>query len=343
MSTVAQRAALDAVQQARPIVARLSTTRDKEDLAADIIEAWTVVETGLRSLVGGTTLAGQPLIRELRQRNFLSLDQANALAEFHAARERSGRVDYSPTEGDVNATREAYSKLETGLMGETAAARPVGVAAPAAVATEPVVYASTPTATGIRGARPTWLVPVLGGLGLLVVVAIGWFAMSSRSTSSAAYAEGVQAYKEGRQEAAEASFRKASTDTPNDPMPHVYLARMERERGNLGNANTEAVNAVKLGPTNATALRELASTLFAAQHFDDARKFYIRALQADPNDKTSQGYLGCSLMRLGRVDEGQRWIGRAGSGPWSACTPGPATTATGAPANPAVPMTVPRQ
>ena len=345
MSTVAQRAALDAVQSARPIVARLSTSRDKEDLAADIIEAWTIVETGLRSLVGGTTLAGQPLIRELRQRNFLSLDQANALAEFHAARERSGRVDYSPIEGDVNATREAFSKLESGLMGESPAVRPAGVAAaPVVASTEPVAYASTPTAPGIRGSRPAWLIPVLGGLGLLVVVAIAWFALTSRSTSSAAYAEGVQAYKEGRQEAAEASFRKASTDTPNDPMPHVYLARMERERGNLGNANTEAVNAVKLGPTNATALRELASTLFAAQHFDDARKFYIRALQVDPNDRTSEGYLGCSLMRLGRLDEGQRWIGRAGSGPWSACTAAPtAAPVAGAAGNPAVPMTVPRQ
>ncbi len=338
MSTVAQRAALDAVHSARPIVARLSTARDKEDLAADIIEAWSVVETGLRSLVGGTTLAGQPLIRELRQRNFLSLDQANSLAEFHAARERAGRVDYSPTEGDVNAARDAFLKLESGLMGEVAAARPASATAPVAASADPVVVASTPV--GVRGSRPAWMIPVLGAVGLIVVAAIVWLALSSRSTSSAAYEQGVQAYKEGRTEAAEASFRKATTDAPTDPMPHVYLARMERERGNLGNANTEAVNAVKLGPTNATALRELASTLFAAQHFDDARKFYIRALTADPNDKTSQGYLGCSLMRLGRVDEGQRWIGRAGSGPWSACTSADATSGTMAP--PTVPMTVPR-
>ena len=338
MSTSAQRAALDAVQSARPIVSRLSTSRDKEDLAADIIEAWSVVEAGLRSLVGGTTLAGQPLIRELRQRNFLSLDQANALAEFHAARDRAGRVDYSPTEGDVNATRDAFAKLESGLLGEAAGTRPgAPVAAPVAAASAPIAVASTPTAPGLRGSRPAWTIPVLGLVGLLIVGGIAWFALSSRSTSSAAYAEGVQAYQQGRQEAAEASFRKASTDVPTDPMAHVYLARMERERGNLGNANTEAVTAVRLGPTNATALRELASTLFAAQHFDDARKFYIRALTADPNDKTSQGYLGCSLMRLGRVDEGQRWIGRAGSGPWSSCTP-----SAGMPTQAAVPMTVPR-
>ena len=340
MSTVAQRAALDAVHSARPIVARLSTARDKEDLAADIIEAWTVVETGLRSLVGGTTLAGQPLIRELRQRNFLSLDQANALAEFHAARDRAERVDYSPTEGDVNATRDAFLKLESGLMGEAAVARSATAAPSVAASAAPVVVASTPTAPGLRGSRPSWLIPVLGGAGLLLVLVIGWFALSSKSSSNAALDQGVQAYKEGRTEAAEASFRKATTDVPTDPMPHVYLARVERERGNLGNANTEAVNAVRLGPTNATALRELASTLFAAQRFDDARKFYIRALTADPGDKTSQGYLGCALMRLGRIDEAQRWIGRAGSGPWSACTT--AAPSAGTMAQPTVPMTVPR-
>lgn len=325
MTGGSSRAALDAVHAARPIVARLSATRDKEDLAADIIEAWAAVETGLRSLLGGSALAGQALIRELRQRNLLSLDQANALAEFHAARERAGRTDYSPTEGDVNATRDAFLKLESGLMGDSAVSRPVAAASVAPTATaSPVVPASTSTAYAVRGTRPAWVVPILGLVALLVVGGIAWFALSGRTGSNAAYDSGVQAYKEGRREAAEASFRKAATDEPTDPMPHVYLARMERERGNLGNANMEAVTAVRLGPANATALRELASTLFAAQRFDDARKFYLRALEVDANDQLSQGFLGCSLIRLGRVDEGQRWINRAGAGAWSACAPVPA-------------------
>jgi tetratricopeptide (TPR) repeat protein len=321
MTAGSQRAALDAVHAARPIVARLSTARDKEDLAADIIEAWAAVETGLRSLVGGSSLAGQALIRELRQRNFLSLDQANALAEFNAARERAGRVDYAPTDGDISAAREAFLKLESGLMGEPSAAAPVVAAAAASAVSQPVSHADALTAHPARGSRPAWMMPALGVAALLVVVAIAWFALAGRTGSNAAFDQGVQAYKEGRREAAEASFRKAATDVPTDPMPHVYLARMERERGNLGNANVEAVNAVRLGPSNATALRELASTLFAAQQFDDARKFYIRALQVDPNDKLSQGFMGCALIRLGRIDEGQRWITRAGPGAWSACTP----------------------
>jgi tetratricopeptide (TPR) repeat protein len=320
MTGGSQRTALDAVHAARPIVARLNLARDKEDVAADIIEAWAAVETGLRSLVGGSSLTGQMLIRELRQRQFLSLEQANALAEFHAARERAGRTDYTPTEGDINATRDAFLKLETGLM-DPQAARPSAVAATAPTAaplTPPPAdspYVATP-----RG-RPAWLVPLLALVGIIIIGGIVW-AIAGRS-SNAAYDQGVVAFREGRREAAEASFHKAATDAPNDPMPHVYLARMERERGNLTNANTEAVSAVKLGPNNGAALRELASVLFASQQYDAARTFYIRAIKADSTDRLSEGYLGCSLVRLGRLDEGARWIARAGAGAWSACAPAP--------------------
>ena len=330
MTAGSQRAALDAVHAARPIVARLSVSRDKEDLAADIIEAWAAVETGLRSLVGGSTLTGQTLIRELRQRHFLTLEQANALAEFHAARERAGRLDYAPTDGDINAARDAFIKLETGLMGEPLPGRPSGAAvAPAAVTAAPIP-AATDYVVATRSGRPAWILPLLGLVALIAVAGLAWWAIAGRSGGSAAYDQGVVAFREGRKEAAEASFRKASTDAPNDPMPHVYLSRMERERGNLSNANAEAVKAVQLGPNNGAALRELASVLFASQQFDPARTFYIRAIKADSTDRTSQGYLGCSLVRLGRLDEGARWLARAGTGAWSSCTP----TATGVPQQP---------
>ncbi|MEP6731777.1 MAG: hypothetical protein ABJE10_14115 [bacterium] len=316
MTEGTQRAALDAVHAARPIVSRLSTARDKEDLAADIIEAWSAVETGLRSLIGGSSLTGQLLIRELRQRQFLSLEQANALAEFHAARERAGRTDYAPTEGDINATRDAFLKLETGLMGEPMAGRASG-----AVISPPVILEPISVGAPQSRARSSWLVPMFVIVGVIVVVGLAWWAIAGRSHGNAAYDQGVVAFQEGRKEAAEASFHKASTDAPTDPMPHVYLSRLERERGNLNNANTEAVQAVKLGPSNGAALRELASVLFASQQYDAARTFYIRAITADGTDRLSQGYLGCSLIRLGRLDEGARWIARAGTGAWSACAP----------------------
>ncbi|MES2178950.1 MAG: hypothetical protein V4550_13910 [Gemmatimonadota bacterium] len=340
MTGGSQRTALDAVHSARPIVARLSTSRDKEDLAADIIEAWSAVETGLRSLIGGSALTGQALIRELRQRHFLNLEQANALAEFHAARDRAGRVDYAPTEGDINATRDAFLKLEAGLMGDAA---PV-VSRPPLSAVTPAVTAVDAEPRGdhlvaLPSSRPGWVMPLIGLVVLLAVGGVAWYALAGRSASNPALDQGIIAFKEGRREAAEAAFHKASLDVPNDPMPHVYLARLERERGNLGNANAEAVKGVQLGPENGAALRELASVLFATQSFDAARTFYIRAIKADSTDRMSQGFLGCSLVRLGRLDEGARWIQRAGSGAWSACSPAPGTPPS---ANPIVPMTAPR-
>ena len=330
-----QRAALDAVHAARPIVARLSSARDKEDVAADIIEAWTAVETGLRSLVGGTALTGQALIRELRQRQFLTLEQANALAEFHAARERASRTEYAPTDGDVNAVRDAFLKLEAGLLGQTDAPRPV-VTAPLSAA--PVV---APVLVATPRTRPTWLIPAVA-LGVVVLLAALWMAFGRKGGSSA-YDQGVVAYSEGRREAAQGDFRKASADNPNDPMPHVYLARMEREAGNLTNASSEALLAVKADPNSGPALRELGSVLFAEQNFDAARKFYIRAVQADTTDRLAMGFLGCSLIRIGHIDEGTRFVQRAGTGAWSTCAPAPGSLAApGVVPNPAVPMTVPR-
>jgi tetratricopeptide (TPR) repeat protein len=347
MTAGSQRAALEAISSARPIIARLSMARDSEDLAADLIDAWTATETGLRSLIGGSALTGQMLIRELRQRHFLSLEQANALAEFHAARERAARVDYKPTEGDVNASRDAFLKLEAGLMGESLAAAPVTAGAASAASASTVApppsaarsgaytpdgpldpnarerFEGTPVAVPAQRSRPRWLVPVLGLVALLVVAGAAYALMGRNS--GGAYANGITAYREGRREAAAGEFLKAAKEAPNDPMPHVYLSRMAREAGNLNTANSEAVTAVRLGPNNAIALRELASVSFAQQNYDAARRFYARAVEADPSDKLATGFLGCSLVRLGRIDEGNRFLQRAGPGAWSGCAPPPGT------------------
>src|SRR5206468_8826590 len=93
VNDVARRSALAALDRARPAIARLDQSRHFEELAADLMESWSAVETALRSLVGGTTLGGQALIREARQRQMLSFEQANALAEFHAASARAHGTD----------------------------------------------------------------------------------------------------------------------------------------------------------------------------------------------------------------------------------------------------------
>src|SRR5690242_16819374 len=156
VTTSQQRAALAALDQARPALGRLDLARDPEDLAADIIEGWQAAETALRSLIGSASLSGQPLIREVRQRELLTLDQAHALVEFSAAHDRAQRTDYRPSNADIAAARTAFQQLEAALRQERVV--PAAPAAPAAASTlgAPVAAApggDVPVFPGARGRR----------------------------------------------------------------------------------------------------------------------------------------------------------------------------------------------
>ena len=182
--------------------------------------------------------------------------------------------------------------------------------------------ANTPVDSGARRkplARRAMLLSL--ALGGLVVVGFASRGVVRRTRARTELADGISAYRAGHGEVARARLLAASIDAPADPTPHVYLSRLAREANDLGAASAEGVKAVRLAPNDPLALRELATTLYAMQNFDGARAFYVRAIEANPNDHASQGYLGCALIRLGRMDEGTRWLERAGSGTWSACAP----------------------
>lgn len=323
MSTPAQRGARAALDAARPAVARLDARRNAEDVAADLIETWSAVEAALRSLVGGSALSGQALIRDARQRQLIDFDQANALAEFHAVRDRVERTSYHASDADINAARTAFLKLDSALMGDTGMERPVGgptVSAPVAgtaAAAAPAQATVVTRATGARGI-PVWAALLIGIVAVAILGGIGYWAFARRG-SAGAMDQAVADYKAGRREAAVGEFNKLARDDPKDALPHIYLARMAREVGNFPLATQELQTALQIDPSSALALREMGATMLAAGNFELARRFYVRAVQADPTDKSSQGYLGCTLMRLGRVPEAANFINRAGPGPWSSC------------------------
>ena len=289
------------------------------------MESWNAVETALRSLVGGTTLGGQALIREARQRQLLSFEQANALAEFHAASERAHATDYEPTPADLDAARDAFLKFESGLMTDTGSA-----VAPAPIALNTEGMRSSPLGPPetvppprdglepwVKGVLALVVVLILGGLGY-AAYSQGWFGGRNDALQM-----GIDYYRRGQREAAVGEFTKAARDNPNDPLPHVYLSRMAREVGNMTVAGQEAQQAVKLGPDNAVALRELGLYLLNAGNYDLARRFLVRAVEADNTDRMAMGYLGCAMIRLGRPTEAQVWLNRAGQGDWSRCAAAP--------------------
>jgi tetratricopeptide (TPR) repeat protein len=324
----AQRSARAELDSARPVVSRLDTRRGSEDLAADLIEVWTLMEAALRALVGTTALAGQPLIREARLRQLLNFDQANAVAEFQAVRDRLQDVNYRPTESDVNSARTAFLRLDAALTNPPS----VPPSAPSAMKAPTVTEASQPAkVVGPPPRVPLWAMITAGAVVLGIVL---FFVIRSVRGSSNLMDQGIAAYRSGQREAAVSYFTRATKEPKNAVLAHVFLARMAREVGNFTLSSQELQLALQADPSNAAALREMGANLLAQGNYELARRFYVRAVQADPTDKTAIGYLGCTLMRLNRVQEGTNFVNRAGPGPWSNCTPAPPQDQAGQVARP---------
>ena len=349
-----QQSALAALRGVSPIASRLEHSAEGEDRAADILELWQGTETALRALMGGSSLGGQALIRELRQRELISLGQAYALLEFLGARDRANRTTYRATDNDVAVAREGFRQLESGLSaGVLAEAAPPlatpgappppspyappspGYSAPAAAASaygsaSPYTSGTTPPLTAPpAGAEPTYTarpsrIPAnLWFVALIILVIVGaaggYFLLSNRSDPTKNMDQAVTMMQTGRREAARGEFQRVVRENPKLATPHVFLARLAREDGDIATAKRELETAIRIEPNNPIALREMGLILFSTGDYELARRFFVRAIQANPNDVSSQGYLGCALARLNRIDEAAKFINRAGPGVWSSC------------------------
>ncbi len=155
---------------------------------------------------------------------------------------------------------------------------------------------------------------------VIVLGAIGGYAMFARRGNPAKdMDQAVTTMRTGRREAAKGEFSRIARENPELAAPHVFLARLAREDGDVPTARRELESAIRLEPKNAMALREMGLILFSTGDYEIARRFFVRAIQINPADNASQGYLGCALSRLNRIEEAQRFLSRAGSGVWSSC------------------------
>ncbi|HJP59546.1 MAG TPA: tetratricopeptide repeat protein [Gemmatimonadaceae bacterium] len=177
---------------------------------------------------------------------------------------------------------------------------------------------------------PSLSLPVWVAIAVVALILIGggYLLFGRASAPSDNVTAGIVAMRNGQAELARGEFAKAVREDPNAATPHVFLARLARDQGDLATARAELDTALRLEPRNYNALREMGLVLFASRQYDLARRFFVRAVQANPQDRASQGYLGCALMRLGRVQEGTKFINNAGNGAWTSClqpvTPAPA-------------------
>ncbi len=407
MSPQSSQAALAALNGVRPVLAHFDKPRSAEDLAADIIDLWAGAESALQTLVGNSSLTGQQLVRAARQAELITLDQAHALLEFLAARDRANRTSYKPTQADGDAAVDGFKSLESALAG-SATVKPAAAATPGPPVytprqsrpaqpsrpstpppppspyaprsagggyRQPPAYAARSSAgpptiempgsfasaeaaagggsTGGSGTKAPgisggvgrtmvqnalaaaesggrgfpWLsLPAWIGIAVVVVLIVGGYLFYGRSSGSSGLTAGIDAMNNGQRERARGEFAKAVNNDPNSATPHVFLARIAREEGDLATARAQLDTALRLDSKNAVALREMGLVLFASRQYDLARRFFVRAVTANPQDRASQGYLGCAMMRLNRVTEGTSWIGKAGTGPWQNCLQQTTTT-----------------
>lgn len=340
MSSANRRAALGALDRVRPLVEGLHRNRPDAELATDLTAAWDATEVVVRALMGGSTLAGQALVREARQRELLTLDQAHALVNFHAARDRAELPGYQVAAADVDAARTAVAVLD-GALGGTAEHVAPGSGGAAGVPGGPGgpggPGATQPMAANVRAPLPSpvpdamsssrsispVIVIVLVALALVALPLGGWYLYANRPLSaSRSVQEAAQLYARGERDRARLAFAEIVRKEPELALPHVYLARIAREQGDITVAQQELQTAIRLDPESAVAQREMGSLMLATGNAELARRFYRRAVELDPEDRAAQGFLGCALLRLGQVEVGQRFIQRAGPGEWSSCTAG---------------------
>ena len=291
------------------------------DHAATAVVLWNAAQHLLQQLIARPELTGQALVGEVRRLGRLTLTDAHALVALAAWADRA--TGAASNEAERLIVREAWMALDH------AASQPMTATATQA-APSPIVPAAAGAADRLRSLPDDTSVPAptshrrrplvrLGALTLLLVALGGgawwWFA----GRAGRALDRGVEAYQRGAREVARVAFAELAQHDPSDARPLVYLGRMSREDGDLARAQRLLTTAVRVAPGSAVANRELAALMLAEGQPEIARRFYVRALEIDPTDRSAQGFLGCALAKLNRNDEARRWFERAGPGDWQRC------------------------
>jgi len=339
VTTDGQRAARAAFDAARASFDRLTGGGDPRSAGRDFVEAWSQTEQALRALAGTSTLSGVAVVRELRQRSLLTLDDAHALVDLHAAAERARSDDYTPTTADIEVARAANARLTKLLVpagtageGEWRASKYGGLGGrstplpPGPPAVPPDDERDSRPAPAPAPVRTNRLAAIVVGLAVLAVLGAGAFYVLRFRGEPSSLGRARAAFAAGDRLTARNAFAMAASESPSLAEPHIYLGRLAREAGDRATASAELRLAVQLEPGNYLAHRELAAYLLWSGQAELARSFYQRAIELNPQDRVALGYMGCTLLRLGRGDLAVRFFERAGVGDWLACQ-GPAVAA----------------
>lgn len=125
-----------------------------------------------------------------------------------------------------------------------------------------------------------------------------------------AFSAGLTAYCAGDYEAAAACFGTATSQHPDDALAWAFLGRSLRERGEAAEADACFDRARTLGPDLVERCRELGVRDADRKAFASALTWYQIAAELRPGDPDLLNRAALTSVRVGRVDEADRWFGR---------------------------------
>jgi tetratricopeptide (TPR) repeat protein len=247
-------------------------------------------------------LGADEVLAELRQHDRISIELAASVHDLLELRRglREGRP-LGPSDG-ASAYRVA-DLLEREVAEPVRPSPSTGSLAtealPAADAT--VLYPAdqrTDEPPTRRGNRLYW---AAGAVLLLLLVPLGLW-LGTRGGGDEEMERGIALFRSAAYADAASHFFRYSQANPEDPTPHLYLARIHRRLKRYDLAVPELEKALELAPDDAAAHTELGLLLTDTRHYDDAVGRFREALRLDSDADAAWVGLVRALRAAGRED-----------------------------------------
>ena len=236
------------------------------------------------------------VLAELRRNDRLPMDLAASIHELLELRRRLEQ-GASPTSDDTIRTIRVVDRLTKELRAPSARVIRPAPAVAAAPVDEPLEVEATDTAAKPRLPRRIALIAVVLG-GLIGIIAVFFLTRGPDPME-----QGIALFRSGDFEESARYFWRASEADPEDPTPHLYLARVHRRTNRLELAADAIRQAQALAPEDAAVHRETGFLLLDTGRPDVAVDRFRQAISLDR--ESSEGWVGLAraLRESGRGAE----------------------------------------
>lgn len=283
-------AALRPLDEAAAAVDRLRHYESTTDLSAAIETVHAAVDRALRirlrtdpsasdsdrmAALSARDLSLDDVVRSLRTRDLISLEAAGTVHELKAAAARAHAGDARPADADVTLRAVAHLRAELGTGGGVSVL--AGSAAPTGDGADEHVGGEEDVPPERRGRWMAWL----GAAFAALIVAVSAWALMRGGAETADAA--ITAFRAGRLDSAAVAFERVLEDRPSDVGARLYLGRIHRREGRLGEAATVLRDAARLAPSDPDVRRELGHLFMDLDQPRAAIEQYERALETDPD------------------------------------------------------------